>query len=69
MDKIEIIERLVYLVKQLPDDGAEKVLEAVEGYLEQQGIAVVMPMENVSQLRPEFIAGLREAEDEIHYRD
>ncbi|GEM_PF-1490262 len=64
MEKIEAIEKLIYLVKQIPDDRIEKIIEKFEDFCDEKGIVIIEPFAR-SKARPEFVKELEEADDEI----
>ncbi|MHC9538289.1 MAG: hypothetical protein AB9903_02085 [Vulcanimicrobiota bacterium] len=68
MDKLEAVERFIFLVKQIPDDRMEKIIAMVEDYLEEQGVIIIEPFDR-STAKPEFLQRLDEAREEARQGD
>ncbi|MDQ7822038.1 MAG: hypothetical protein RDV48_04505 [Candidatus Eremiobacteraeota bacterium] len=62
MDKIEAIERFVFLVKQIPDERVEKLIALLEDYMQEQGMVIIEPFDR-SKARPEFLERLDAAKE------
>ncbi len=62
MDKLEAVERFIFLVKQIPDDRMEKIIAMVEDYLEEQGVIIIEPFDR-NTAKPEFLQRLDEAKE------
>jgi len=60
MDKLEAVERFIFLMRQIPDDRIEQIIAMVEDYLEEQGVVIVEPFDR-SIAKPEFLQRLNDA--------
>jgi len=60
MEKLDAVEKFIYLVKQIPDDRIEEIVERLEDYCEELGIITIVPFDR-SRARPEFLKDLDEA--------
>jgi hypothetical protein len=61
MDKLEAVERFIFLMRQIPDDRIEQIIAMVEEYLEEQGVVIIEPFDR-SIAKPEFLQKLDDAE-------
>jgi len=62
MEKIDAVEKFIYLVKQIPDDKIEEILEAFEEACDARGLVTVEPFDR-SLAGPEFLKRLDSAKE------
>jgi hypothetical protein len=62
MEKIDAVEKLIYLVKQIPDEKMDEVLQAFEDACDALGVVTVEPFDR-SNARPEYLERLDSARE------